>query len=335
MNDFERLFRPDFEAISEAPAEFIAWLRARIGDRPTFPDRDPSEPPARTMTPSETQATCFRDQHGDIRIARILVPLFLLCTLLFVVLGTLPHRLPIGNPGEFGDSFGFTNAFFSGIALVFASAAIILQTLELREQRRDFRDSLEMQKQQAKTSMASTFVDALSTLARIHDAPNLSRTYGHTAEPTLAHVAALCRQLNPEIYCLYIQTRLTKQLTARSHDFSSLRSRFPAATILADDDTNRVELSKLCLSTRSDLRSARPFCGTLLAQYTQALSNLDSILAILIIDPAIGPITPTPAEIETLYSLISAVAKQLAVLGRLLDDHARDLPAEPTDEAPL
>lgn len=77
--------------------------------------------------------------------------------LVWWVMGTKPmHWFPSldengghAAAGSFGDSFGYVNSLLSSLALAGAIAAIILQSMELRDQRKELKHSQETWKDQA------------------------------------------------------------------------------------------------------------------------------------------------------------------------------------------
>lgn len=71
----------------------------------------------------------------------------------------LPDKL-----GEFGDAFGFTNTFFSGLAFGGVIIAIVLQTIELRYQRQEIRRANKEYHEQTDALQKTAYLNAASTL---------------------------------------------------------------------------------------------------------------------------------------------------------------------------
>lgn len=114
-------------------------------------------------------------------IGRIAVSLFLIIILSWLILGALPLLVTgfdLTDSGTFGDTFGFANALFSGSALVGVIVAILMQTMELRYQRKELKETrgqlersadaaTNSQKQlikQTELSFKSTYLGSLQTL---------------------------------------------------------------------------------------------------------------------------------------------------------------------------
>ena len=94
--------------------------------------------------------------------------IFLGTTMVIVLLWTLTPfvipRLTTDDVGKFGDMFGATNALFSGLALVGAVYAILLQREELLEQRREFERQTEQFRLQ--NELLSKQIEAAESQAR-------------------------------------------------------------------------------------------------------------------------------------------------------------------------
>ena len=69
-------------------------------------------------------------------------------------------------PNEFGDTFGFVNSLFSGLALAGVVIAVLLQSEELHLQRNELEDtreqlrlSAESQQKQSESLFLATYLD--------------------------------------------------------------------------------------------------------------------------------------------------------------------------------
>lgn len=129
--------------------------------------------------------------------------LFTLVTLSWLFLGALPIVVALFDTtasGTFGDTFGFINSWFSGLALGGVVIAILMQTMELRYQRKELRETKEQLRKSAEAadssqeqltkqtylSFLATYLGALEAVAksspdaegspgRVRDAANVSR----------------------------------------------------------------------------------------------------------------------------------------------------------------
>ncbi|OHB68999.1 MAG: hypothetical protein A2V70_08480 [Planctomycetes bacterium RBG_13_63_9] len=104
---------------------------------------------------------------------------------LWVLFGWIPIKwFDYGFPataGEFGDSFGFANSFFSSLALGFVIVALILQTFELGLQRQEMKESRQVWertskaeeeasaalKREADATLVAAYLDGLIALQRL------------------------------------------------------------------------------------------------------------------------------------------------------------------------
>lgn len=77
------------------------------------------------------------------------------------------------GPNEFGDTFGFVNALFSGFAFVGIIVAIGLQSVELKYQRNELKQSVEAQKSNSQQLFYSAYLSSLSAL--LEHSPNTPR----------------------------------------------------------------------------------------------------------------------------------------------------------------
>jgi len=93
---------------------------------------------------------------------------------LLIICGMVPiwmHPDKIENAGAFGDSFGFTNAIISGLALVGVIIAVILQSQELKLTREEMKASVEAQQkseaalaEQVRYQFLAAYLNGLSTV---------------------------------------------------------------------------------------------------------------------------------------------------------------------------
>ncbi|MCP5059477.1 MAG: hypothetical protein GY937_22460 [bacterium] len=83
--------------------------------------------------------------------------------------------------GQFGDTFGALNALFSGLAFTGVVAAVLLQSQELREQRKELRRARE---EAARTARAQELYSRLSALAALiqHYTPIARSDHGASSE---------------------------------------------------------------------------------------------------------------------------------------------------------
>ncbi|MEM9354138.1 MAG: hypothetical protein AAGA92_14100 [Planctomycetota bacterium] len=84
----------------------------------------------------------------------------------WLVLGFLPWSYA-DRPGEFGDSFGFTNSLFPALAYGGVIATLLLQMRELRHQREEMARASKAQEKQAGLMFLSAFLSSASKLREI------------------------------------------------------------------------------------------------------------------------------------------------------------------------
>jgi len=127
-------------------------------------------------------------------IGRVGRSLMFLITFTWLLLGAIPIGLSLLDTtvsGTFGDTFGFVNAWFSGLALAGVILAIVMQTIELRYQRKELkqtRDELarsadaaqrsqEQFTKQTEFSFLATYLGALEATAGMSPDPEGSPGY--------------------------------------------------------------------------------------------------------------------------------------------------------------
>lgn len=85
-----------------------------------------------------------------------LAVVFVAVTLVWATIGRLPlWWYPLQEAALFGDSFGYVNALFSGLALGGVVVAIFLQTMELRYQRKELEESQRIWNETAQSQAAT------------------------------------------------------------------------------------------------------------------------------------------------------------------------------------
>lgn len=99
---------------------------------------------------SGSNTTKTRDSHFPWRVTVGIFTLLILSTggaFAFFMYQWQKGR--IDEQGQFGDSFGLLNAIFSGLAFGAVTVAVVIQTLELKAQREEMRQSLDAHHKQA------------------------------------------------------------------------------------------------------------------------------------------------------------------------------------------
>lgn len=121
------------------------------------------------MTGKQTLGDKFEDWIAEHRLLAYFLA-FLICgacvLVLFFRLGVMNASLheSTEKAGQFGDSFGFVNSLFSGLALVGVVLALLIQTMEFRLAAKERRDNLDIQSQIAKQQYFSTMASSIDSL---------------------------------------------------------------------------------------------------------------------------------------------------------------------------
>ncbi|QDV87168.1 hypothetical protein [Planctomycetes bacterium TBK1r] len=115
------------------------------------------------------------DQSGDDRndtlfyFAAASIPIGIV-VVVFLVFGILwAANQPLQYAAPFGDSFGFVNALFSGLAFAGVITAILIQARELRQAFEEQQDAREAHQAVAQLQQRSSIIDAISTLAVLNE----------------------------------------------------------------------------------------------------------------------------------------------------------------------
>ena len=90
-----------------------------------------------------------------------------------------------GTLGQIGDTFGALNALFSGLAFAALIIAVILQTMELRLQRKELKDTRRVLDETAAATRASA--DALPKIERAYVFANVKLQGGRLTAPRAAN----------------------------------------------------------------------------------------------------------------------------------------------------
>lgn len=134
-------------------------------------------------------------------IAALIAAVAIWCVVGFIPWGTWSKQ----DAGQFGDSFGFVNSLFSGLALAGVIVAIALQTVELRYQRRELQESQAVWQETADAQRAShdaliqqveslavtAYLNACSTLSSPAQSPSTPLQYA--AAENVRHVLEFLR----------------------------------------------------------------------------------------------------------------------------------------------
>jgi|GEM_PF-2043874 len=143
------------------------------------------------------------DEYATVRFAIIWgVVLFLLVSGLWLTFGMAPY-LRTGHQNfqahEFGDSFGFVNTWFSGLAFAGVILAIILQTIELKQQREELQSSVKAQQETSQALLISMYTDALLAYEEAWKARNESLTHRNSYIQLQSIIDQLATKANTHI----------------------------------------------------------------------------------------------------------------------------------------
>ncbi len=171
------LKRPD-KSLCDGMRQVGEYLRAEDKE-----ERDSTEPvDGETPTTKDGEVEGIDELFSIIR--RVGLSLLFLITFFWLLLGAIPIALSLLDTtisGTFGDTFGFVNAWFSGLALAGVILAIVMQTIELRYQRKELKHtreeltrsadaahrSQEQFTKQTELSFLSTYLGSLEAVARM------------------------------------------------------------------------------------------------------------------------------------------------------------------------
>jgi len=154
--------------------------------------------------------------------------ILIICLIYALMLSNIDFKGFNENDGTFGDSFGALNTLFSGLAFAGVICTIIMQSEELRLQRKELKDtkaelakSAIAQEQQVENQIAAAKLQALTTL---FDAQDINPHHNINIKP---QILDLIEETLEELYGsdsqnkhIYV-TKLNKNLFLAFHELST------------------------------------------------------------------------------------------------------------------
>lgn len=135
---------------------------------------------------------------------------------------------------QYGDSFGYVNSLFSGLAFAGVVAALIIQSMEYRLAAEERTEQLVIQKQISEQQAISTEVEAISTVTKLNEGLELNlerarKNYGYL------------------------------EMTVKNYEFTLRLYSLMSGEDVSDKDHNRLLAAKQCLELNWHLRQAMLF----------------------------------------------------------------------------
>lgn len=217
---------------------------------------------------------------------------------LWFYLGHLPTRTRASfeAAGQFGDSFGYVNSLFSGLALAGVIIAILLQTKELNLQRFELEQTTDALKQSAAAHQEAqdslklqTFLNTCNLLMEVwskdidsHSVPAKEYSRAHRGELQLVVQHVLTELLAgkaPGVIEFDMVKALTTEIRAQA------RAARAALMHAPNDHITHGVVKPIALDLRSRLRTIRktakpiPNCGLIVLYLDQEIARVDVILS--------------------------------------------------------